>query len=136
MEIKAARELSFIPGTAIGPRYPGFCYHDNGGERVATVSVPGSSEDILRVYFNGGCYFTVSEGGCMVLFEYSDVVSPAVVGCVVGRGRAVLSGVHPEVTAEELMDPTHLDTVMEQLRRHASDSLRVLSTIFNFLETT
>ena len=141
MEIEASRELAFFPGTAVGPRYPGYEYSDNSGERVVSVSRPDQGKK-RRVYFNGGCYFSPakSEGlkcAGTTLWEYvgpSDM-APAVVGCCVGQGRVVLSGVHPEVGHEDLGSSSHSEDVIREMELRDSDRLEVLEDMFVFLES-
>ena len=144
MEIETSRELAFFPGSAVGPRYPGYKYVDNSGERIVSVIRPVSCrsprDKEKRVYFNGGCYFSPVESEELkcstTLWEYvgpSDT-APAVVGCCVGRGRAVLSGVHPEVGYADLDSSPHSDEVMSEMELHDSDRLKVLDDVFVFLE--
>lgn len=146
MEIKTRRELAFYPGTAIGPRFPGYRYQDNTGEHVASISKPAprhnTEQDSVsrKVYFNGGCYFCKTENNQLddgvVLWEYkgSADTAPAVVGCRVGRGRVVLSGVHPEVGLQDVNNSLHLDNVISEMRLHDTDRNSVLDDIFMFLE--
>ncbi|KAJ1970152.1 biotin holocarboxylase synthetase [Dispira parvispora] len=67
----------------------------------------------FRMYYNGGGYFVDAgesddQSGTTVLAEYTvdrnDMPwkGAAVVGCEVGQGRAVLTGVHPEYTPDKL----------------------------------
>ena len=144
MEIDTSRELAFFPGTAVGPRYPGYRYQDNSGERVVSIFKPGSRQGALigayKVYFNGGCYFNLNKENQLnhlTMWEYeggSSSPAPAVVGCVVGRGRVVLSGVHPEIGAEDVNNAQHLDSVISETKYHDSDRIAVLDDIFMFLE--
>ena len=155
MEIDTSRELAFFPGTAVGPRYPGYRYQDNSGERVVSIFKPGSCQGSLsgayKVYFNGGCFFNLNKENQLnhlTMWEYEGGASPsssptpaggsspapAVVGCVVGRGRVVLSGVHPEIGAEDVDNAQHLDSVISETKYHDSDRIAVLDDIFMFLE--
>ena len=164
MEIDTSRELAFFPGTAVGPRYPGYRYQDNSGERVVSIFKPGSCQGSLsgayKVYFNGGCFFNLNKENQLnhlTMWEYeggssspapaggssspapapeggSSSPAPAVVGCVVGRGRVVLSGVHPEIGAEDVDNAQHLDSVISETKYHDSDRIAVLDDIFMFLE--
>ena len=122
MEILADRELAFFPGTAVGPRYPGYRYQDNTGEHV--VAVRAAQHAAQQVYFNGGCWFRedVAGSGWKVLWEYesdtsntssntSSSTSAAVIGLIVGLGRVVLSGVHPEIGYSDVDNNQHSDQV-------------------------
>ncbi len=99
LEVSAARELAFFPGKAIGPAYGlgQFTYESESGARSAQLSW---REGACRVYFNGGCYFEHPEihASVDVLARYEDLPGcpAAVVSCAVGKGQAILSGVHPE----------------------------------------
>ncbi len=99
LEVCAQRELAFFPGKAIGPVYERnvFTYNSEKGARIAQVKW---AEGISSVYFNGGCYFDAPHTfeGVEVLAHYHDEQdSPvAAVSCSVGKGKALLCGVHPE----------------------------------------
>ncbi|KAJ1985692.1 biotin holocarboxylase synthetase [Dimargaris cristalligena] len=75
----------------------------------------------FRVYYNGGGHFVLdstnpfadasgSTGGISVLAEYAQdrdgkpYAGVAMVGCEVGQGKAVLTGIHPEYNPDKL-DP-------------------------------
>lgn len=115
LEVCASRELAFFPGVAIGPAYgPNiFCYGSEKGSRAALIKWEGpeltSREYVL--YFNGGCYFSEAEKytNTKVLARYSDLYEQpaAIVQCRVGKGKALLCGVHPEYdfTALNPRDP-------------------------------
>ena len=187
MEIIADRDLGFFPGTAVGPRYEGFSYHDNSGERVVSVnrhkatqysrstsntSNHSNSLTNCHIYYNGGCTFSPRKSDvshCEVLWSYNkpsdleqscdyvehsnenaaarsfEVKHPdssekewsdnsAVVGCRIGRGRAVLSGIHPEVGYCDLNNSLHLPSVISEMKEHENERQGVLNTIFDFLD--
>lgn len=99
LEVIADRELAFFSGRAIGPAYGKnlFRYDSQEGARIAKVKWEGEE---IPVYFNGGCYF---EGvASEVIATYADIEGnpAAIISCKVGKGLAVLSGVHPECTVE------------------------------------
>ncbi|MCC5832813.1 MAG: hypothetical protein JJU12_07210 [Chlamydiales bacterium] len=99
LEVCASRELAFFPGRAVGPAYGlgRFCYKSEKGAREALVKWKGG---LSRIYFNGGCYFEEPEAhpSIEVLARYQDLPEKpaALIKCKVGKGRAVLSGTHPE----------------------------------------
>ncbi|KAJ1915134.1 biotin holocarboxylase synthetase [Mycoemilia scoparia] len=110
----------------------------------------------FNVYFNGGGFFINAhelskepDHKVDILAEYPpDVPDPlnrqriitdavAVVGCHVGRGRAVLTGIHPEaVTAD--MDPDyfimpHNRDMIPKLKETEEDRLRFLYLMLRYL---
>lgn len=104
LEVCGERELAFYPGKAVGPAYgPGlFRYENQGGARAASVAW---EEGVSSLYFHGGCLFhsVQSFPEIEVLATYSDLPDqPA--ACVLshfGRGKALLTGVHPEYTPKD-----------------------------------
>ncbi|ORX52462.1 class II aaRS and biotin synthetase [Hesseltinella vesiculosa] len=112
MQICGSRELSFYPGVSRGTIYPGFVYNSESGARSVDVLLspsllllPGSRS--VKVYYNGGGYFAhadmFADDGVQVLARYDqpgicdDEEHPAaIIQCSVGRGHAVLMGIHPE----------------------------------------
>ncbi|MBJ7449700.1 MAG: hypothetical protein JHC93_05005 [Parachlamydiales bacterium] len=108
LEVLGERELGFFQGTAIGPAYGlgQYSYETDDGAVKAQVlwKEPDShisSTFIADVYFNGGCAFEKAElkQNTSVLGYYSDILGQpaAIVKCRVGKGIAILSGVHPEM---------------------------------------
>lgn len=102
LEVIGERELLFFPGVGKGPAYgPGtFEYESEKGAQAAHISAP-FFEGTFKTYFNGGCYFPEAEnfGKVSILSKYLDLPEkpPAVIECCIGRGKAILSGVHFEI---------------------------------------
>lgn len=100
LEVLGDRELAFFPGTASGPAYgPGqFRYDSEAGAKTASLVL--TSGEKSTAYFNGGCAFLHAEvhPHISILARYEDIARnpAAIVECRVGKGLAVLSGVHPE----------------------------------------
>ncbi|KAF9105887.1 biotin holocarboxylase synthetase [Mortierella sp. GBA35] len=131
LEVKGPRELKFFAGECRGAVYPGFVYESESGANAVGIQLnqevfalqtgeqqqkdDGLGFDETKVYFNGGGYFVDAEKypGTTVLAWYkkepeqiepdSPSLKAAMVACQVGKGLAVLTGVHPEYNA------THLD---------------------------
>ncbi len=116
-EVLGRRELSFFPGSAVGPVLAPYDYQSKSGTRIAKIKWydEGANEAALNeggsqlynVYFNGGCYFkdTDQYPHVRVLATYTNERFnglAAIVECTVGLGKALLSGVHPEFSAEDL----------------------------------
>lgn len=98
LEVCGERELRFFSGTAVGPAYGKgtFSYHSERGARKAKLRV---SEEILHIHYNGGCFFTGDFSKVRILAHYLDLPGepPAILECPLGKGRAILSGVHLEL---------------------------------------
>lgn len=99
LEVCAERSLRFFPGVARGPAYgPNkYSYEDARGVEAAPVTWEGEN---CPIYFNGGCLFDGHELHPHVhpISRYSDLAGlpAAMLDIPVGRGRAILSGVHIE----------------------------------------
>lgn len=105
LEVIEDRELCFFPGVARGPVYGNglFRYGSESGARIAYLEWAEHGEDFKKAfvsYFNGGCEFVEAEGyeNVKVLARYEDIekTPTAIVECIIGEGKAILSGVHPE----------------------------------------
>lgn len=115
MEVVGERELAFFDGVARGTAYPGFDYLVDTGAHAAPLYW---SQGECVIYCNGGSGF-IGRGGesadrsSEVLAWYADEsvarrLNPrraqapvaAIVRCAVGKGVAVLSGVHAELSEE------------------------------------
>lgn len=99
LELQLQGPLNFFKGNAVGPVFAAdyFAYQSELGARVVSVDY---QHTIYPVYFNGGCYFefTASCENTKVLATYADNQLPAIIQSRVGLGKAILSGVHPELS--------------------------------------
>lgn len=97
LEVCEDRELSFFPGTAVGPAYGKgtFEYESQKGARLAKI---GTANGIFHSYYNGGCLFEGDFPHVRILGRYLDLSGhpPAIIECSIGKGKAILSGVHLE----------------------------------------
>ncbi|NGX27331.1 MAG: hypothetical protein K940chlam6_01265 [Chlamydiae bacterium] len=100
-EINEKRELKFFPGVVRGPILAPYDYKTNSGTRAAKIFTRGGES--LFVFYNGGGYFSQAEQekNVSILATYEDGL-PAIIECKVGRGIAILSGVHFEYDPELL----------------------------------
>lgn len=100
LELKLAGELNFFNGSAIGPAFSKtqFAYQSESG--ACMLDVIWKNQASFSVYFNGGCYFEPENAfkNTEILAHYFDTKKPAIVACDFGKGRAILSGVHPELS--------------------------------------
>lgn len=115
MEVSGPRDLGFFPGTARGCAFKGFVYESHEGARAPTLAVnkallssfPG---EFVKNYYNGGGTFVDASSypNTEVLARYIDSLdvdspdSAAIILCQVGKGRALLTGTHPEFSASLL----------------------------------
>ena len=123
MEVSGPRELAFFPGTARGCVYKGFVYETQCGAKAARLVPEGDADGApLYNYYNGGGCFVDAAAfpDTEVLARYADPVEldadedclAAVVLCKVGRGRALLTGTHPEYTPALLKAPAAADAAL------------------------
>jgi glutamine amidotransferase-like uncharacterized protein len=105
LEVKGKRDLGFFPGKAVGPAYGNgtFCYQSPKGSRAAKLLLPSRH---LFCFFKGGCLFENAEEKkeIQILARYGDLEGnpPAIIERSIGKGRAVLSGVHIEYKSSDL----------------------------------
>lgn len=138
LQVKGSRELCFFPGTAEGPAYGlrQFEYSSPRGARIARLSWGNRT---VSAYFNGGCYFRNAADfpDCVnIIAGYSDLpeTPAAIIGCRMGKGRAILSGVHLEVEPEEIcLQTPNVHAMKKNLSDGFSDRLALFSSIMNWL---
>lgn len=103
--IGGPRPLRFFPGTAIGPLRsiaPKFDGDDETTAATANLILSPGGAGVTGVYWGGPSFEAGSgdlagTGGWRILARYEQAGGRvAAVDCGFGRGRAVLSGVHPE----------------------------------------
>ncbi|KAJ9083506.1 biotin holocarboxylase synthetase [Entomophthora muscae] len=98
MEIIRDLPLGFYPGVCRGAVFPGFKYNSTEGAIAADIDAQGS----YSVYYHGGGAFIDPDqyANTQVLARYAKVKdsssNAAVVLAKVGKGYALLSGVHVE----------------------------------------
>ena len=106
LEVAGERALKFFSGKAIGPMFAPFLYDSEDGARILPV-YSATERHVFHCYYNGGCFFDASytprgrvpspgtSSEHEVLATYDNGL-PAIVRCRVGKGVALLSGVHFE----------------------------------------
>ena len=109
LRVVARRPLGFYPGLCRGPTGPDFSYGSEQGARAVALTLVGSSwRDLPRacaLYDNGGGAFLGAGrfDNVAVLARYTGQPrAAAIVSCEVGRGLAVLTGIHPEMAVAAL----------------------------------
>ncbi len=125
LEVLGTRELSFFPGTAIGPILAAYDYHTNSGARAAQIETKLPNLKNVTVYYNGGGYFENAQQtpNTQIIANYKNHL-PAIIHIHYGKGNVILSGVHFETAAEDLerTDP-HLAPLIpllnkDRIKRH------------------
>lgn len=156
LEISGPRELKLFPGTARGSVFKGFQYGTHVNAKAARVEVNGetlnSDGGELYTYVDGGCLFVDADSykskGVEVLARYLDPLAfsgsdlegdnidkskpAAAVYCPVGRGCAVLTGLHPEFSPELLKRvPSHEEytKTLKTLTEHDAPRIEFMKAI-------
>lgn len=164
MEVVGPRELAFFPGIGRGPVFPGYDYKSNRGARAASVTLEPAGEKIVQetyptpisptifpLYYNGGCNFVPFDDHPSTQFEVlatytgknaGSTVSgsenlSAIVSCKCGKGKAVLTGVHFEVTAKLLVqyhdDDEYIKPLLPQLEDSEPKREKLLNSFVKYL---
>ena len=121
LEVVGVRELAFFPSVINGPTLKPFVYHSEEGSAAAKI-IWGKSDTKTHVYYNGGGTFESADfiGNTLVVGRYADLpdTPAAIVTCSHGNGRAVLSSVHPEISAEALEETNpHSKEILPTLKK-------------------
>lgn len=110
------RELSFVDAVAVGslPELTGGLLYDGTPRTTAAVTLRTTDHLspaplALYTHYHGGCRFDFDAApgaGTQVLAVYADLggTPPAIVSARVGKGRAILSGVHLEISELECQE--------------------------------
>lgn len=146
-EVIADRELKFYPGLSSGPMYSGFGHRNArlyDGVRATKIICNDpfllKNTQTFRAFYNGGGSFPLAENfsNVKVLAHYcSDFLdnnSPgpaAIVECVVGEGRAILSGVHLEWDPLTQYKQTKMKNVQLELQAENENRLDLMHEILN-----
>jgi biotin--protein ligase len=108
LAVAGQRELQFLKGICRGCAFSGFRYNSEDGARAAQLT--GSLTGDGHLYYNGGGIFVdadkVQDAEILASYADQDVQvdggKAAIVQLPIGRGRAILSAVHPEIAMETL----------------------------------
>ncbi len=110
-EVKGPRALGFFPGLAVGPVGAPRPFDPDGftSPRIGTLRDRDSNILWKSIYWGGPAFAPLTAADTSdivdILARYEDPEaqnSPAIIRCKVGEGRAVLCGVHPEITPSDL----------------------------------
>lgn len=148
MEVTGNRDLKFFPGIGRGPAYGKYQYNSETGARACELELRDGSK--VYNYYNGGAVFV--DAGKMenteVLATYSepthvpftddtqnnsDSKPAAVILCSIGKGKALLTGTHPEFTPNLLKkndgNTELLKPIIQTLEEHEVER----KTFFRFM---
>lgn len=135
LEVSGVRDLAFFPGSAIGPAYGvgSFHYETAQGARLASLELQGGNFK-PSIYFNGGCLFDQAESypDIQILAHYGDIPGKpaAIIACKVGRGLALLSGVHPEYCPSRMHNgDSFMQALLPDMHRAEAGRKRLLTML-------
>lgn len=136
MEVCGSRELAFFPGAVCGPHLADYVHQSEEGARAAeihpTPELPFDPATHFYLYYNGGGYFVDAEKKPFIktLAVYAESRQPAILECQIGKGIAILSGVHFEYNPCNLSleDPylIHLIPVLNQFNEERLELSKAL----------
>lgn len=130
LEVLGRRDLRFFNGKAVGPVFGvnTFRYNSEFGVRAPLICYKDENgELLLKVYYNGGCYFDTKIARYNLLAKYLELDKPSIIKCNVGDGKAILSGVHFEYSPLLSKNPVQ-ELVDEEEKRK-----RLFKSIFDQL---
>lgn len=114
LEVCEERELKFFPGKAVGPAYGKgtFFYDSEKGARIAKIGPD------LYAHYNGGCTFEGDLTHAKILARYLDLPGepPAIIECSIGKGKALLSGVHFETQLSHFPEYSPADEMKMEMK--------------------
>lgn len=132
LEVHETRELQFFPGAAIGTVFPSHRF-EYGTERGAHAAPVQFEETLLPLYYNGGCYFSQAASHPVKVLGTYQEGEAAVISCKVGKGKALLSGVHFEVRPDALVKENSPSDVCKTLIQTEERRLALLQTFLREL---
>lgn len=114
LELNLQSELNFFLGRAIGPVFSDKKFEYNSESGAEQVDIIWQDQKKYSVYFNGGCYFENADqfSNTKILAWYTKNNLPAIIICKVGKGCALLSGVHPELSFDQTLSKILLDDIL------------------------
>jgi biotin--protein ligase len=137
LEAYGSRSLRFFPGIAKGSAYgPNkYSYENAKGVEAAKISWDAGK---CHAYFNGGCLFEAEDHYPWVrtLSHYLDLPGhpPAVLEIEIGKGKAILSGVHLEYNPRLLnRDDPYLSKLLPTLEAAEQDRRRIFRSLLTKL---
>jgi glutamine amidotransferase-like uncharacterized protein len=134
LEVLGKRELSFFPGVVQGPTFSPFAYSSTVGMRLVKLFTSFSLEPVFCFYQGGGHFCLPEQNNRIeVIARYSEAEGqpPAIVHCSVGKGSALLSGVHFEYDPNLMKRTPHFSSKnIEEMRKSNKMRLLLVKKIF------
>ncbi len=125
-EICQKRELSFLNGDAIGCIADIAPTYDQTLKSASITLIKIMDSKIPTLYW-GGCYFNIDkDSSTHIIATYDNIKNqpPAIIYCPIGKGQAILSGVHFEVSSIALKNYNFKNTVDNKLKTQIANKLR------------
>lgn len=134
LEVVGDRELSFFPGTVIGPTLAPYNYRNSSGSQSIRLKLKDGSSSPFLFYHGGGSFVDAnrySSVEILAFYEHGDQEMAAIVKCKVGEGNALLSAVHFEFDPL-LMDfqNPYLQSVIFDLQKSEEDRIGFITSLF------
>jgi glutamine amidotransferase-like uncharacterized protein len=124
-EICGRRELAFIDGVAVGSLPELAPYYNGTLDSAAITDLRFADGGSAQAFYQGGCRFSLDTGSdAEILAVYANMPEqpPAIVRRQVGKGSAILSGVHFEITPSLLpLHPCEDEAEKERLKALIKD---------------
>lgn len=139
-EISGPRELALADATAYGSLPDLAPYYDLTLASAAAVELTLDDGSSLHSFYHGGPAFRIPEGNeTKIHARYKSVEGqpPAIIETKFGEGRAILSGVHWEMSLESLPDWPYetdaekplMEKILRTLSRNKAKPQHILSAI-------
>lgn len=136
--IQGNRELAFFPGIVKGPLVP-YDYFSQTGARAAKLfwnTQQGfTNGKEFTLFYNGGGYFVdASHYKNVNILAFYEKKLPAIIQCKVGKGLAILSGVHFEYNPFLLkFQDSYLEKIHTILYKENAQRMLLMTHLFDRL---
>lgn len=135
-EISGPRELAFVDGVAYGSLPELAPHYDLTLKTAAAANITLPDGSNIPAFYHGGPTFRLRGHDTIVHATYTDIpgMPPAIIEEEFGDGRVILSGVHLEVSADDIAkhsieedgDDERRDNLASKLTAGSHDFLRTL----------
>lgn len=131
IEVAEKRELAFFPGTVEGPTFEGFDYRSNKGAKAPLIH-PIEGSAFHSFYYGGGHFLLENKLPKVDVLAYYENGKAAIVRCRIGKGCAILTGVHIEYDPDIFKDP-HFKKLIPPLKESENQRKLYQKKIFSLL---
>ncbi|XP_065679752.1 uncharacterized protein LOC136071711 isoform X1 [Hydra vulgaris] len=139
LEVLGYRSLQFFKGIARGSVYNGFKYDSTSGARMVHLQLHHDFNTVNQnsyAYFDGGCEFIPEENFTLhktVAFYNDFTDKKAIVLTKFGKGKVLLSGVHPEMDANFLKESDYSSSQWIELMKYSHFQKELFCLFINIL---